>query len=68
MRSLIQMQLKEDDFFEGQPSQVLDIPAGAQYEGPEVGDERVADEAPLNLANHRGGILTTWRCRSCALY
>ena len=40
MRYLIQMQLKEkDNPFEGQPSQVLGIHAGAKYKGPKVGGD-----------------------------
>lgn len=32
------------------------------------GGSWVSDEAPLDMANRRGGILTTLRCYSCALY
>lgn len=57
MRSLIQMQLKEkDNPFKGQPSQVLDAHIGVKYKGPKVGGGGSSDEAPLDMANHRGGI------------
>jgi len=69
MRSLIQVQVKENEnSFEGLSSQVLDIHTGAKYEGPVVGEGWVSDEAPLDMPNHRGSILTTLRCHNCALY
>lgn len=57
MRSLIQTQLKEkDNPFKGQPSQVLDTHTGVKYKGPKVGEGGSSDEAPLDTANHRGGV------------